>query len=601
MVPAIFNGLKSSWQRFSCFLVICGVAAYLTLGLYSCAQQPTDTLGGRPTRTAAKGVAEVSPPAVIQELRPLIDRYQPQVAIVSPQPDAVLQDPTVAVKLQVQDLPLFQDPELKMGPHLHLILDNQPYQAIYDVSQPIVLEDLAPGTHTLRVFAARPWHESFKNEGAYAQLTFHIFTRTPENNPDPSQPILTYSRPKGEYGAEPILLDFYLTNAPLHLAAQADPEDTVVDWRIRCTINGSSFILDRWQPIYLKGWKPGNNWVQLEYLDEQGNLLQNVFNSTVRLIRYSPGGQDTLSKLVRGELSAEQAQGIVDPTYEPPAPPPIEEPSPSPTVDTRLPEELPEASPEIAPLPEPEPSPTVAPSPEPEKPSGLLNRFRPRSEQPSAAPVPVTPLPEILPPEKLESTGEMPDIPTIPKAPVPEPPEVREPLKEPASPPPEAQSPQSSQPSRFLSRFRDGRLTQPEQPSEQPLPIPETLEAPEPEVTVPTTIVPTPQPRSEKAAPGTEEIEPQPLELEDLPAEEPLPPSQTQPLSPVELNPSPQPPSQRLNWRRYLSPQPSPPAVPIVQPSPQPELPNRYRATPDQKSETELSPTAAEVEPSSSP
>jgi len=523
----------------------------------------------------------------------MMDRYQPQVALLAPQPDAILQEPTVAVKLQVQNLPLFQDAELKMGPHLHLILDNQPYQAIYDVSQPIVLEDLAPGTHTLRVFAARPWHESFKNEGAYAQLTFHIFTRTPENNPDPSQPILTYSRPKGEYGAEPILLDFYLTNAPLHLAAQADPEDTVVDWRIRCTINGSSFILDRWQPIYLKGWKPGNNWVQLEYLDEQGNLLQNVFNSTVRLIRYSPGGQDTLSKLVRGELSAEQARGIVDPTYEPPAPSPIEEPSPSPspspspTVDTRLPEEFPEASPEVTPLPEPEPE--------------QLNRFRPRSKQPSAAPVPVTPLPEILPPGQPEFPGERPETPAIPETPAPEQPEVREPLKEPASPPPEALSPQPSKPNRFLSRFRERRLTQPEQPSEQPLPIPETLEAPEPEVTVPTTVVPSPQPKSEEAAPGTEEIEPQPLEPEELPAEQPLPPSQTQPLSPVEVNPSPQPPSQRLNWRRYLSPQPSPPAVPIVQPSPQPGLPNRYRATPEQKAETELSPTAAEVEPSSAP
>jgi len=591
VVPAIFNGLKNAWQRFACLLVIAGIAAYLALGLNGCAQQPSDKLTGRPTQTAARGVAEVSPPAVIQELRPLIDRYQPQVAILSPQPDAVLQDPTVAVKLQVQDLPLFQDPELKMGPHLHLILDNQPYRAIYDVSQPVVLEDLAPGTHTLRVFAARPWHESFKNEGAYDQLTFHIFAKTPENNPDPSQPILTYSRPQGEYGAETILLDFYLTNAPLHVAAQADPEDAVVDWRIRCTINGSSFILDRWQPIYLKGWQPGNNWVQLEYLDEQGNLLQNVFNSTIRLIRYSPGGQDTLSKLVRGELSAEQAQTIVDPTYEPPAPPSIEEPSPSPTVDTRLPEEFPEASPEVAPLPEPEP----------EQAPGLLNRFRPRSEQPSAAPVPVTPLPEILPPEQPESPGERPETPAIPETPASEQPEVREPLKEPASPPPEVQSPQPSKPSRFLSRFRERRLTQPKQPSEQPLPIPETLEGPEPEVTVPTTVGPIPQPRSEEAAPGTEEIEPQPLAPEEPPAEEPLPPSQTQPLPPVEVNPSAQSPSQRLNWRKYLLPQPSPPAAPLVQPSLQPGLPNRDRSTPDQKAETELSPTAVEVEPPSAP
>jgi len=75
----------------------------------------------------------------------------------------------------------------------------------------------------------------------------HIFTKTQDNNPDAVQPLLTYSRPKGSYGAEPILLDF--TNAPLHLVAQDNPNDDIADWRIRCTINGNSFVLDRWNPF----------------------------------------------------------------------------------------------------------------------------------------------------------------------------------------------------------------------------------------------------------------------------------------------------------------------------------------------------------------
>jgi hypothetical protein len=69
--------------------------------------------------------------------------------------------------------------------------------------------------------------------------------------------VLTYSRPTGSYGAEPIMLDFYLTNAPLHLVAQENPDDEIADWRIRVTVNGESFVLDRWQPVYLKGFKPG--------------------------------------------------------------------------------------------------------------------------------------------------------------------------------------------------------------------------------------------------------------------------------------------------------------------------------------------------------
>jgi hypothetical protein len=269
----------------------------------------------------------------------------------------VLEDTTVVVKLKIQDLPIFQNADLEMGPHIHLILDNQPYQAIYNPDKPIILKDLTAGTHTLRVFPVRPWHESFKNDGAFAQRTFHVLTKTEDNRPDPALPLLTYSRPKGSYGAEPILLDFYLTNAPLHLIAQENTEDAIADWRIRVTINNESFLLDNWQPIYLTGFEKGQNWVKLEFIDEQGNLVQNAFNNTVRVIDYAPNGQDTLSQLVRGELSLETAKSIINPNIS--VPPNLEiPPSTLPLVEkepvsipnpTQAPEESP-TSEEIPPV-----------------------------------------------------------------------------------------------------------------------------------------------------------------------------------------------------------------------------------------------------------
>lgn len=39
------------------------------------------------------------------------------------------------------------------------------------------------------------------------------------------------------------MLDFYLTNAPLHVVAQENPADDIADWRIRVTINGESFFI----------------------------------------------------------------------------------------------------------------------------------------------------------------------------------------------------------------------------------------------------------------------------------------------------------------------------------------------------------------------
>jgi hypothetical protein len=487
-------------------------------------------------------LSEVAPPPAIQKLSQSLEAYQPQVMIVTPQADQVLQDTSVSVQFQVQDLPIFKDPDLGLGPHLHLILDNQPYQAVYDLDHPIVFEDLTPGTHTLRVFASRPWHESFKNEGAYAQTTFHVFTKSTDNNPEPALPLLTYSRPTGSYGAEPIMFDFYLTNAPLHLVAQENPDDDIADWRIRVTINGESFVLDRWQPIYLKGFQRGKNWVKIEFLDEQGNPVKNVFNNTVRLISYEPKGKDTLSKLVRGELSADAARGIVNsgykttPTLTPapspsptphpsvtpeplPSTPPAVEETPTPELETPLTEPTPSV--ESPTIPSESPSPVEEPSSTEEAPlsepvtqqksrfGGLLNRFR----RPAVAPSPLpeqsepeapTNAPEIVP----EETEPMPEPEASPSsnespAPVEAPtPKEETPLSEPIT----EQKPKFGS---FFNRFRRPAAT----PSEQPA-IPEVLDAPSsepvevPEQTEPPESVEKPTITPEQTKP---EVEPTPV------------------------------------------------------------------------------------------
>ncbi len=347
----------------------------------------------QPTKTSpASTITEVAPPESIQALQPYLENYQPRVSILSPKADEVLMDDTVAVRFQVNDLPIFLEPTLGMGPHLEVILDNEPYTMVYDVSQPLVLKGLNAGSHTLRVFASRPWHESFKNDGAFAQTTFHVFAKTQTNVPDPALPLLTYSRPTGSYGAEPIMLDFYLTNAPLHLVAQATADDEILDWRIRATVNGQSFVFDRWQPIYLKGFQPGKNWVKLEFLDEKGEPVQNAFNTTARMIIYEPGGSDGLARLTRGEVALADARRITDPTYTPTA----VVPSPAPT-EASAPEATPK--PEVpAPAPSPSPKPVASPPPVPVVPSSTAT--------PEATPVApaIVPSPVVLSPASTPAT-----------------------------------------------------------------------------------------------------------------------------------------------------------------------------------------------------
>lgn len=445
--------------------------------------------------------SEVSPPDVIQELRPALEVYRPQVTIVTPKPDEVLSGNTVTVSFQVKDLPIFKDPQLELGPHLHVIIDNRPYVAVYDLNQPLVLPDLSPGTHTLRVFASRPWHESFKNEGAYAQTTFHIFTKTDDNQPDTNVPLLTYSRPKDNYGAEPILLDFYLTNAPLHLVAKDNPNDEFGNWRIRCTINGESFVLDRWQAVYLKGFKPGKNWVKLEFLDNQGKPIKNVFNTTVRVIDYQPKGKDTLSKIVRGELKAEDVRSIVDQNYT--AKQPSTEPTPIPTTtptveitpqpqpkeeqpipETQVPE-IPQAQPTELPQPETTPTPqvtespkTVVPEPEKQRFGGFFNN-RPRPTPQSSPSLPPT-LPEVI------------------QSPVPETTPTPEPQPEVTPTPQTTESPKIAVPEAEKQRF-GGFFNRRPRPTPQPSPslpptLPEVIQSPLQEITPTPETISVPQP-----------------------------------------------------------------------------------------------------------
>ena len=551
----------------------------LVWGLVACgdrieAPQISNTDGASKTQQHGS-LSEVAPPPAIQQLSQSLEAYQPQVTIVSPQADEVLQDTKVSVTFQVQDLPIFKDPDLGLGPHLHVILDNQPYKAVYDLDQPLVFDDLPPGTHTLRVFASRPWHESFKNEGAYSQTTFHVFTKSTDNNPDPAQPLLTYSRPTGSYGAEPIMLDFYLTNAPLHLVAQENPDDEIADWRIRVTINGESFVLDHWQPIYLKGFKPDKNWVQLEFLDEQGNPQKNVFNDTVRLIDYQPKGKDALSKLVRGELSAEAARGIVNPNSEvnpTPIPSPTSSPSPTPSPTVEL-TPIPSIAPSVEQTPTPEPvtpekqpnSPTEAAPPEEaehtEKPKfgGFFNRFRRPAESPSASPAPIVPEETELTPQPETSP-----VPSEPPAP------VEEPIPPTEVTPPESKQAEKPKPDGFFNRFR--RSTEAPSPSPDPV-VPEETE-------------PTLQP---EASPAPSES---PADVEET-----TPPTETTPPEAKQTE-KPKPSGFFSRFRRpAAAPTPSPTTPEVLEaPSPEPTVvPELLPPQPEIPPDSGLPPTLPEI------
>jgi hypothetical protein len=257
------------------------------------------------------------------------DAAAPTIKIVEPANGATIDGTSTPLRLTLSgDLKGYKpgkDPATGMGNHIHVILDNQPYEAYYNPDEPFELRDLSPGKHTIRVFPSRPWHESYKNEGAFQMVEFTIAggagaattnTAPPSNankpaappsnmnamdhgsaasegksmgpstagNVDRTKPLLTYSRPKGEYKgdeADPVMLDFWLANAKL--------KGDGGEYRVRYTVdNGTPQYVEKWAPIWLGGWTAGKHTVKLELVDDSGTVVDNGgYNSTSREITIS--------------------------------------------------------------------------------------------------------------------------------------------------------------------------------------------------------------------------------------------------------------------------------------------------------------------------
>lgn len=159
------------------------------------------------------------------------------------------------------------------GQHIHLILNNEPYFAIYEPNWSTSLED---GDYVAIAFLSRSYHESVKNPDAFAVKHFTVGSGE-AGNVDLNAPHLFYSRPKGEYAGEDtkkVLLDFYLVNTDL--SAEGN--------KVRATINGETFMIDVWQPYLIEGMPMGENTIKLELLDKDDNPVPGPFNQVTRTV-----------------------------------------------------------------------------------------------------------------------------------------------------------------------------------------------------------------------------------------------------------------------------------------------------------------------------
>lgn len=151
------------------------------------------------------------------------------------------------------------------GQHIHFILDNKPYAALYKPEHTVTVA--LNSEHYLMSFLSRSYHESIKTTEASKLVKFKVDKDGKVvQDAAVTAPSLFYSRPKGAYKGEDtkvLLLDFFLVNTTL----AADGNKVLAD------VNGKQFTLDKWGPYEIKGLPLGDAKIKLSLVDKDGNAI----------------------------------------------------------------------------------------------------------------------------------------------------------------------------------------------------------------------------------------------------------------------------------------------------------------------------------------
>ena len=221
---------------------------------------------------------EVAPPGAVQQLREKLQRYQPNLRLVSPTDDSVINADSVDLVLDVRDWPVSRDIELGLGPHVVVQIDNQPPRQLDELDGNRVrlrIDGLSAGSHRFSAWAAYPWGEAIKTPGANLQGRFHLWQRVEGTQPEDDAPWLVPVTSSASPALQPLLLDWIIWNAPLQNLRDGDGR-----WRLRLSVDGDSFLVDQQEALWLKGSPSSSgNLVQMELLNGVGEPITPEFNN----------------------------------------------------------------------------------------------------------------------------------------------------------------------------------------------------------------------------------------------------------------------------------------------------------------------------------
>jgi hypothetical protein len=294
---------RKSWSRFASVFAVPVIAATVAFACGGAGDNlppappappvpPTDAAPAISTAPATTAATKPPPPPVTLTpgaASPDPAAPLPTVAIVAPARDQVIPNDKAtdfSVKLDVKNWQTATG-----SSHVHLILDNKPYKALYDTKAPVRLSELtggeaiAEGLHVLVAFPSRANHESVKTKGALALVPFWVGRKGDPKTDPTKKPMLIYSRPKGDYKGEManhVLIDFYVANVTLaegkehvHVTVSGPGVDKPLEGKVE----------KFGTPLYLDNLQNGSYELKTELMDAAGKPFEGSWNVTTRTIK----------------------------------------------------------------------------------------------------------------------------------------------------------------------------------------------------------------------------------------------------------------------------------------------------------------------------
>ena len=318
-------GLKSIWAVLlaAALLLGAGLPVHARPGFFN---RDSGSAAKPLSSSAPSGkLQEVAPPGAVQQLRQNLQQHRPSLRLIDPSNDSIVSSDALELRFEIDDWPLSSDPELGLGPHVVLQIDNRAPLRLSESDGnrlKVRIDDLEAGSHRFSAWAAYPWGEAVQAPGASVQGRVHLWQKLRGTQPERDAPWLVPVSPAGEQGLQPLLVDWLIWNAPLQNLREGDGR-----WRLRISIDGDSFLVDHQEALWLKGSNgSGSHDIQMELLNGLGEPITPVFNNQLIHLKAASGAKPgwmrsrlTDSQLARLSGSPEpEVLEVVESSPEPP-------------------------------------------------------------------------------------------------------------------------------------------------------------------------------------------------------------------------------------------------------------------------------------------